>query len=346
MTSGLDTGGSSVDVDVVIVGAGPAGLFAAYCAGFRGLSTMVVDAFDQPGGQVIVLYPNKPIYDIAGIPGVTGAQLIDNLLEQCAPYDPAYRWGLKAERLTPGENQGTQRIAFDDGSSVSCRAVILASGVGGIEPRPLPVGHDWLGRGLAYSVTDPTSYADRDVMVVGGGDSALDWALEAAPHARAVTVVHRRRAFRAHAASVKRAVDNGVKLMTDCEIVTVSGDHTIRSVTVRERSGELHEHTVDSLIGALGLISDLGPLTQWGLDMHDRRICVDTSMQTSRAGVFAVGDASWYPGKVALMATGFGEAATAVNNAAVLIDPHTMLAPGHSTDRTLEAVTAREGSLS
>lgn len=340
MTSSKD----AAPADIVVIGAGPAGLWAAYCAGFRGLSVIVVDSHAEPGGQVAALYPNKKIYDIAGLPGVTGANLVANLMEQAAPYGPRYLLGHRATSLHTGDRTGELAVELEDGTRLECSAVILASGVGGIEPRPLPVGHEWLGRGLSYTMADPTAYAGLDVVVVGGGDSAVDWALEALPHARTVTVVHRRRAFRAHAANLQRAVDGGAKIMTDCEIVAVDGDAVVRTVTLRARTGEVHSLRADAVVGALGLISDLGPLTTWGLEMHDRRIRVDTSMRTNLSGVFAIGDAAWYPGKVALMSTGFGDAATAANNAAVLIDPEAILAPGHSTDRSAEPVQEEAAS--
>lgn len=324
-------------VDVVVVGAGPVGLFATYCAGFRGLSVVVVDAYEAPGGQVTALYPNKRIWDVAAVPGITGGDFIANLLRQADEYAPEYRFGVRVVSLRAAEEADGVIVGLSDGNLIGTRAVVLATGVGGIEPRPLPVGHEWLGRGVTYAVPDPAEHAGEDVVVVGGGDSALDWAIELAATARSVTVVHRRRSFRAHAASVARAGDLGVEMITDAEVVSVDGDERVRSVTV-SRDAEQRSLPAGLVVGALGLLSDVGPLREWGLEMHDRRIVVDRSMHTSMQAVFAAGDATWYPGKVALLATGFGEAATAVNNAALLLDPEAELAPGHSTDKRAEAV--------
>lgn len=318
--------------DIAIVGAGPAGLFAAYCAGFRGLSVVLIDAYEAVGGQVAVLYPNKRIFDVPATPGITGAQLVSSLHEQAAAYAPTYILGKHVESINDSAGGNGLSLDLSDGQRVTCQAVVITTGVGGIEPRPLPAGTEWLGRGAGYTVANPQAHEGQDVVVVGGGDSALDWANELAPHARSVTVVHRRKQFRAHQGSMTLAEQLGVELVTDAQLVAATGDQTIESVTLSLKGGEERVLPCDLLVGALGLLSDTARLASWGLEMHDRRIVVDRSMHTNRHGIFAAGDATWYPGKVALMVTGFGEAATAVNNAAVLLDPEAELAPGHSTD--------------
>ena len=319
--------------DLAIVGAGPTGLFAAYSAGFRGLDTTVIDVLDRPGGQIAALYPNKVIYDVPAHPAITGAQLVDALLAQVAPFGPTMLLGRQAQRIESSVIEGRRRLVLSDGSAVEARAVLITAGVGGIVPRPLPVGGEWLGRGVAYTVEAPTTYDGRRVVVVGGGDSALDWALELAPYAAHVTVLHRRKIFRAHGTSVERALASGVELLTETQIVGTRGGSSLAQLVVRDGAGMERDLEVDAVIGALGLLSDLGPLTDWGLELHDRRVRVDGAMMTNLAGVFAAGDLAWYPGKVALISTGFGEAATAVSNAAIFLDPEAQLAPGHSTDR-------------
>lgn len=326
-------GGIARDVrDVTVIGAGPSGLFATYYAGFRGLSVTLVDAQSEPGGQVTALYPAKTIHDIAGFPSITGTELIAGLVAQAREYAPRTLFDADVIDLVRDENTGNFEVVLKDAPAITTRAVIIATGVGGIHPRQLPVGHSWHGRGVLYVVTDPEVHADQDVVVVGGGDSALDWALQLRPIARSVTVVHRRRAFRAHAASITRAAREGVVLLTESELQAVDGDHRVRRVLVRDKQGADVELPADTVVGALGLLSAPSPFEAWGLDVEGRRAAVDSAMQTSVPGVFAIGDASTYRGKVALIATGFGEAATAVNNAAVHINPETSLLPGHSTD--------------
>ncbi|NTW39968.1 MAG: NAD(P)/FAD-dependent oxidoreductase, partial [Cellulomonadaceae bacterium] len=318
--------------DLVVVGAGPTGLFATYYAGFRGLSVLLLDAQHEPGGQVTALYPTKAIHDVAGFPAVPGADLVRGLVAQAEAHEPRMVFGAQVVDLVRDERSGTLTLSLADGSQVDARAAVLSTGVGGLRPRTLPVGHGWHGRGVAYTVGDPTDHTDEDVVVIGGGDSALDWALQLQPVARSVTVVHRRRAFRAHAASVARAEKCGVRLLTDCELLAIHGDDSVRSVVLRDRDGSEQELPATTVVGALGLVTAPSPFAAWGLELVDRKLVVDQSMATNIPGVFAAGDATSYPGKVPLMAVGFGEAATAVNNAAVHIDPELSLFPGHSTD--------------
>jgi thioredoxin reductase (NADPH) len=326
--------------DVVVVGAGPAGLFATYYAGFRGLSVTLVDAQSEAGGQITALYPGKLIHDVAGFPAVTGSALVAGLMSQVKEYSPRLLFDTDVAGLERADD-GTFAVLTSGRQPLRTRTVVLATGVGGIHPRTLPVGHEWHGRGVVYVVSDVAAHTDHDVVVVGGGDSALDWALALRPVARSVTIVHRRRAFRAHAALLDRAAREGVGLLTEAEIQAVEGDHRLRTVTVRRDDGEVLELPADTVVGALGLLSAPTPFPQWGLDVHQRKAVVDSRMQTSVPGVFAIGDASTYAGKVSLIATGFGEAATAVNNAAVHIDPELSLMPGHSTDEELAPPSTR-----
>lgn len=330
--------------DLTIVGAGPAGLFAAYYAGFRGLSVTVVDAQPLPGGQVTALYPAKLIHDVAGFPGVSGSDLIAGLVTQAAAYEPTMTFGHNVVDVVRDDAGNGLVVTLDDSSVIDTRAVVLATGVGGIRPRALPLGHGWLGRGVTYLVPNIADHAGDHVVVVGGGDSALDWALQLHPVAASVTVVHRRRAFRAHAGSLRQADRLGITLLTDTEIQAVHGDDVVRSVVLRDTAGVESEIPADVVVGALGLVSAPSPFAAWGIKLRDHKIVVDTAMQTNLPGIFAIGDASTYVGKVPLMATGFGEAATAVNNAAVIVDPDLELHPGHSTDEDADgrAVAGQE----
>lgn len=316
--------------DVLIVGAGPVGLYGAYYAGFRGLRTTVVDVLPQPGGQVMALYPEKQIRDVAGIPAVRGRDFIAGLVEQAAAFDPTYLLGRQAVSLSQEDGPV---VTLDDGAVVHAKSVVLTAGIGTPTPRPLECGAEWIGAGLSYFVLDPAVHADQDVLVVGGGDSALDWADTLEPIARSVTLVHRRGVFRGHAAALDRVRAGRTRIHTDTTVVALDGDAGVLSkATLRAKTGEETVVPADHVIAALGFISDLGPLRNWGLALRGRSVAVDRSMRTNLPSVYAAGDLTGYDGKVALMSVGFGEVATAVNHAAVDIDPELSLFPGHSTE--------------
>lgn len=321
--------------DIALVGAGPVGLYGAYYAGVRGLRTVLVDSLPEPGGQVTAMYPEKPIYDIAGFPSVVGRQLVDNLVAQAAQYDPSYLLGQQAttlERHRDDVGRERLRLSTSAGSVVDCGAVVVSGGIGTFTPRPLPAGEDFLGRGLAYFVPSLADLAGHDVVVVGGGDSACDWVLAAAPIARSVTLVHRRKAFRAHAASVDAVRACGATVITDAQVTEIGGGPGVAHVRVQGKELDV-VLPAQRVVAALGFLADLGPLREWGLELHDNRhLVVATTMATDVPGVYAAGDITQYPGKVRLISVGFGEVATAVNNAAVHLDPDAALFPGHSTD--------------
>nr|WP_240468046.1 NAD(P)/FAD-dependent oxidoreductase [Streptomyces dangxiongensis] len=323
--------GAETGADVAVVGAGPAGLYAAYCAGFRGLSSVIVDALPEPGGQMAALYPEKKIHDVAGHVAVRGRELTDDLVAQVAPFDPHYLLGRTAASLTPDESAGWV-LGLEDGGRVRAGAVVIAAGLGRSTPRVLPCLRPYEGRGVAYHVPRLEEHRDRDVVIVGGGDSAVDWALALAPVARSVTVVHRRPAFRAHEHSVKQMYAADIRVLTDAQVTGCEGvDHLAE---VRVRTGE-EELTLPArtVVAALGFITNLGPIADWGLRMENRQIAVDRAMRTNLPRVYAVGDICTYEGRVPLISVGFGEAATAANHAAVELRPGSRLAPEHSTDR-------------
>ncbi|QUH02041.1 NAD(P)/FAD-dependent oxidoreductase [Saccharopolyspora erythraea] len=325
---------SPITTDILLVGAGPTGLYGAYCAGFRGLRTLVVDGLPQPGGQISALYPEKEIADVAGIPRMRGRDFVAALLEQAGRYEPEYLLGRQAVSLTRGP-AGRPQVTLSDGQVVDAGAMVVTAGIGTFNPRPLPAGEEFLGRGLSYFVADPVAHAGQDVLVVGGGDSAVDWALALRAIARSVTLVHRRSAFRAHAANVTAVAASGTRIITDAEVEALTGDAAVRQARIRVRGEDRPQVlAVDSVIAALGFVSNLGPLADWGLDLRGRSILVDTRMRTSLDRVYAAGDVTEYEGKVRLMSVGFGEVATAVNNAAVRLDPELSLFPGHSTENS------------
>lgn len=319
------------EVDMAIIGAGPTGLFAAYYAGFRGLSTAVIDALPEAGGQITAMYPEKQIFDVAGFPQVRGRDLVANLLAQAAPFNPTYLLGVRAEQLSYDGELPVLGLAGQE--PLRCRSVVITGGIGSFSPRPLPAADAFSGDGVIYFVRELEQLASQDVLIVGGGDSAFDWALALAPIAKSVTLVHRRDRFRAHAHTVAQVQQLPVRIVVNAEVSELIGNGRVTSAVItRKGGGEPETVPVDTVVAALGFTADLGPLASWGLTLDKRHIVVDTTMATNLPRVFAAGDITQYPGKVRLIATGFGEAATAVNNAAVVIDPSAHVFPGHSSD--------------
>jgi thioredoxin reductase len=324
--------GSHVSTDVVVIGAGPVGLYGAYCAGFRGLRVAIIDSLPAVGGQIAALYPRKIVRDVAGIPALPGRDLVTGLAAQAAQFDPCYLLGRTA--LTMHHSDERLRVTLDDRTVITARGVIITAGIGTFTPRPLDVGDEYLGRGVSYLVPDIEPYRDRRVVVIGGGDSALDWALAVQPVARHVTVVHRRPRFRAHAASVAEASASGVDLRVNAVVQGVTGTDRLERVTISTAGAEPEHIEADEVIAALGFISDLGPIADWGIALSGRHIRTDQRLRTSVPYVYAAGDIADYDGKVRLMSVGFGEVATAVGNLAVELDPAAALFPGHSTDES------------
>jgi len=326
------TGPFDHDVDLLIVGAGPSGLYAAYYAGFRALSVVVVDSLTEPGGQLAALYPEKVIYDVGGIPSILGRELAADLYKQAQTYDPTFLLGHSAGELTRLDD-GTLQVATNTGLSIRAKAILVTAGIGIFSPRPLPAGQQYEGRGLRYFVPDPNALRDKRVLVVGGGDSAVDYALMLEQVAASVTVCHRRNEFRAHEASVRQLRESSVRIMTPYQVASIDGGERVEVVEVKDHdSGATEQLDVDEVVAALGFVAELGPLAEWGMELRHRHIAVDTTMATSVPRIFAAGDITDYPGKVKLISVGLGEAATAVNNAAVVIDPSKKLFPGHSSD--------------
>ena len=329
----MTAAGDTHEVDLLIIGAGPTGLYAAYYAGFRGLSTALIDSLTEPGGQISAMYPEKLIYDVAGFPAIKGQELVHKLVEQAAPFEPLYLLGQRAEGLERMDD-GRWAITSHRATKVIVRAVIITGGLGTFTPRPLPTAQEYESRGLQYFVPDLQALGGRDVLIVGGGDSAFDWAHNLEPIARSVTLVHRRDAFRAHEHTVKQVMSSSVQVITSAEVVRLIGEEWVEAVEiVLKKTGEHRTLPTQAVIAALGFTADLGPLKDWGLELRKRQIAVDTTMATNLPRIFAAGDITDYPGKVKLISVGFGEAATAVNNAATAIDPNAQLFPGHSSNQ-------------
>ena len=321
------------EVDVLIVGAGPVGLFAAYYSGFRGLSVGVVDSLPELGGQITAMYPEKDILDVAGFPVVKGKALVNGLVEQAATADPTYLLGRTAQTLTGDGDEGPVRVGLDDGTTVVAQAVIITAGIGKFTPRPLPAAAEWTGDEVAFFVPSFAQYAGKDVVIVGGGDSAFDWAVALEPVAASVTLIHRREAFRAHQATVDKVLAGTVKVLTNANVTRLIGENGLEAIEVEDVKAKTTSIVkAQAVVAALGFVADLGPIQSWGLEVEKRHIVVDSATRTNLPRVFAAGDITEYPGKVRLIAVGFGEAATAVNNAAVAINPAAHLFPGHSSE--------------
>ena len=323
---------SRAETDLLIVGAGPTGLFAAYYAGFRGFRVAVVDSLPELGGQITAMYPEKAIFDVAGFPNVKGRDLVEGLVEQAGTAKPEYFLDRTATRLRHDADSVT--IGLDDGTEIRAKAVLITAGIGKFSPRPLPAGDGWLGKGMEFFVPSFAPYAGKDVVIVGGGDSAFDWALHLEPLAASVTLVHRRDKFRAHQRTVEQVRATSVEILTKAQVTALnSGANGSGLETVEiDVDGEVVTRPCQALVAALGFVADLGPLQEWGIEVEKRHVVVDSAMRTNLERVFAAGDITEYPGKVRLIAVGFGEAATAVNNAAVAIDPSAHVFPGHSSD--------------
>jgi thioredoxin reductase (NADPH) len=318
--------------DLLIIGAGPTGLYAAYYAGFRGMSVAIMDSLPEPGGQVSALYPEKMILDVAGFRSIKGQDLIDNCVAQAAPFDPLYLLGHRADDLVHTDDH--VEVVSHKQAVVRCKAVIITGGIGTFTPRPLPDSEDWEGRGLMYFVPRLDELKGLDVLIVGGGDSAFDWAQSLEPLARSVTLVHRRDRFRAHEHSVSTVMASSVEVLTHWEVASIRGSDRVHEVTIfNNQTDERRTLPIQAVVAALGFKADLGPLKRWGLEQRARKVVVDTTMATSLPRVFAAGDITSYEGKVDLIAVGFGEAAIAVNNAATVVDPSAKLFPGHSSDQ-------------
>ena len=318
------------ETDVLIVGAGPAGLFGAYYAGFRGMSVTLVDSLPEIGGQVSALYPEKAILDVAGFPVIKGRELVNALIEQAASAKPRYLLDRTANSLTATDDGVV--MGLDDGTEVRAKVVVITAGIGKFTPRPLPAGDGWEERGLVFFVPDFEPYVGKDVVIVGGGDSAFDWAHHLEPIAASVTLVHRRDAFRAHQATVDAVLAGRTEVITKAQVTALLGDERVEKVEITTNDGEVLVRPAQAVVAALGFVADLSAMKEWGVQFEKRQIKVDTAMRTNLPRVFAAGDITEYDGKVRLIAVGFGEVATAINNAAPLVFPDQGVFPGHSSE--------------
>lgn len=322
--------------DLIIIGGGPAGMFAAFYGGMRQASVTLIESMPQLGGQLAALYPEKYIYDVAGFPKITGQELVDNLSRQMELFQSDIR--LEEKVVSVVKQDERHFIVTTDKAEYHSKAIIVTAGVGAFEPRRLevPDAQRFEKANLHYFVSDLNAYKGKKVLISGGGDSAVDWALMLEPIAEQVTLIHRRDKFRAHEHSVENLMASKVNVITPSEITELHGEEFITKVTLSHiKTKETQEIEVDSVIVNFGFVSSLGPIAEWGIEIDGNSIVVDSRMETSIPGIFAAGDITTYPGKLKLIAVGFGEAPTAVNNAKVYIDPEAKLSPGHSSNLKL-----------
>ncbi|PLS15668.1 ferredoxin--NADP(+) reductase [Bacillus sp. M6-12] len=319
--------------DITIIGGGPAGLFTAFYGGMRQASVKIIESLPQLGGQLSALYPEKYIYDVAGFPKVRAQELVNNLKDQMAKFEPAVALEQSVEKLEKQED-GNFKLTTDKEVHYS-KTVIITAGNGAFQPRRIELkeGAKYEGKNLHYFIDDLNQFAGQKVVVFGGGDSAVDWALMLEPIAEKVTIVHRRDKFRAHEHSVENLQNSKVEIKTPFIPAEFIGDENqINQVVIKGANSEEQEVIdVDAVIVNYGFVSSLGPIKEWGLDIEKNSIIVNSKMETNVPGIYAAGDICTYDGKVKLIATGFGEAPTAVNNAKAYMDPKAKTQPLHSS---------------
>jgi thioredoxin reductase (NADPH) len=320
--------------DLTIIGGGPVGLFGLFYAGMREMKTKVIDSLQELGGQLIAIYPEKYIYDMPGFPKIKAKDLVRDMVEQGLQYGATPALGEMVQTLRRRED-GIWELLTHRGITHLSRTVVITVGAGGFEPRKLDLpGLDELeGRDVFYFVTDLEAFRDRDVLIIGGGDSAVDWALHLREIARSIALCHRRDKFRAHEGTVKELLASAceVNLFWEVKALRVEAGR-LRGVTIyHNKTNEERDLTVDTMILSLGFIADLGPVREWGLEMSGRGIQVNSRMETNLPGVYAAGDVATFDGKLKLIATGTGEVTIAVNHAKTFIDPTAGAFPGHSS---------------
>jgi thioredoxin reductase len=324
--------------DLTIIGGGPTGLFAQFYAGMRGATSQIVDALPELGGQLTALYPEKYIFDVAGFPKVLAKDLVRQLREQAAQFGaPAHL----NQRVTGLVEEDGVFVLETETARFPTRSLVIAAGIGAFSPRrlPQPCAAPWYGKGIDDVVTNPEVYAGRRVVIIGGGDSAFDWAAQLAHRAEHVTLVHRSDRFRAHAATIAEVQANAANggrtsVLTFHELhdVVCTGDRLCGVVLRDTKTKATREVPADAVLPMLGFVSDIGPLASWGLTLEKDEIVVNSMCETGRPGIYAAGDVTTYPGKLKLIASGFSEAAIAVNQAVHWVYPEKKVNPGHSSN--------------
>lgn len=318
-----------IETDIIIIGAGPVGIFTVFEAGLVKLRCHLIDSLPQPGGQLSEIYPKKPIYDIPGYPEILAGDLVDQLMKQAEPFKPGFTLGESAVTIEEAE-EDQFIVTTNKGTEHKAPVVMIAGGLGVFEPRKPPVEKlaDYEENGVEYIIRDPKIYQDKRVVVAGGGDSALDWAIYLVEHkiAKELALVHRRSSFRGHLDSVQKVMDlaeqGKLQLITEAEVVGLNGNGVLQSVEIKHRDGSQIVKETDHFIPLFGLKPSLGPIATWGLEIEKNAIKVDTrDYVTNREGIYAIGDVNTYPGKLKLILCGFHEGTIAVQSAFARIHP-------------------------
>lgn len=326
-----------IKTDIAIIGAGPVGLFAVFEAGLLKMHCHLIDVLATPGGQLAEIYPKKPIYDIPGYPSVLAHELVDNLMRQIAPFNPTFTFGERAEKMERLED-GSFVITTHKGTQINAPVVAIAAGLGSFEPRKPPISNiaDFEDRGVEYIVKDPERYRNKRVVIAGGGDSALDWAIYLSNVAKELYLVHRRTEFRGAPDSVEKvlylAQEKRITLITQAQVIGLQGNGQLDEVIIEhDERGEFSLAT-DHFVPLFGLTPKLGPLEEWGLDIDKNGINVNTlDYQTNIPGIFAIGDINYYPGKLKLILCGFHEATLMCQSAFKIVNPDKKLSFKYTT---------------
>ena len=338
-----------IKTDILIIGAGPTGLFAVFEAGLLQLKCHLIDALPQPGGQCSEIYPKKPIYDIPGFPEVLAGELVDNLMEQIKPFQPGFTLGERAETIEKLDN-GSFVVTTNKGTKHQAPVIAIAGGLGSFEPRKPLLSNlsDYEDNGVAYMIKEPEIYRGKKVLIAGGGDSALDWSIFLADVAKEVTLVHRRNEFRGALDSVEKVQqlknDGKINLITPAEVIALKGEGKLEKVTVQHTdTSEETDVIVDHFIPLFGLSPKLGPIADWGLEIEKNAIKVDNALdyQTNIPGIYAIGDVNTYPGKLKLILCGFHEATLMCQSAYQRIHPDKKYVMKYTT---VGGVTGFDGS--
>jgi len=338
-----------IKTDLIIIGAGPVGLFTVFEAGLLKLRCHLIDILPKPGGQCSELYPKKPIYDIPGHPEILAGNLVDNLLKQSSQFQPGFTLGERADKISK-DSDGLFTVITDKGTEHQAPVVVIAGGLGGFQPRKPNIENIELyeEKGVSYFIKDPSIYKNKNVLIAGGGDSALDWTIELANIASNLTLIHRRNEFRGALDSVEKVQElknkNKIKLITPAEVVSLFGDKKLEGVEIKVDNSENLRLDVDYFIPLFGLTPKLGPINDWGLEIEKNSIKVNNSLdyQTNIPGIFAIGDINTYPGKLKLILCGFHEAAMMCQSAYKIINPDKKFVLKYTT---VSGVSGFDGSV-
>jgi len=333
-----------IKTDILIIGAGPCGLFTVFEAGLLKLKCHLVDALPQTGGQLSEIYPKKPIYDIPGYPSILAGDLVDNLMEQIKPFNPSFTLGERAESIEKtGDKEYT--LTTNMGTKIQAPVIAIAGGLGSFEPRkpPIPNIEKFENKGIDYMVKDPEKFRDKKILIAGGGDSALDWTIELADTAKEITLIHRRTSFRGALDSVEKvmalAKAKKVNLITEAQAVGVVGNGELKEVLIKSKTEGEFSIAVDNFIPLFGLTPKLGPIANWGLGIHKSAVEVNTlDYSTNVEGVYAIGDINTYEGKLKLILCGFHEATLMVQSAFKYIYPDQKLSFKYTTVTGIEGM--------